>query len=68
MIAIHNLTACAMLVIINCSQAEANEPSAFVGVHRCFTAHEGGPSLVSSFFPTTLGRIKSAAVLWDLLE
>ena len=48
-IEIRNLIACAMLVI-NCVQADANEPSAFLGAHRCFTAHEGGPSLVSRFF------------------
>ena len=68
MIEIRNLTVCAMLVIINCLQADTNEPFAFVGTHRCFTAHEGGPSLVLRFFQTTLGRIKSAAVLWNLLE
>ena len=67
MIEIRNLTACAILVIINCLQPDANEPSAFVGAHRCFTAHEGGPSLVSRFFQTTLVRIESAAVLRDLL-
>ena len=65
-IEIRNLTACAMLVIY-CVQADANEPSTFLGAHRCFTAHEGGLSIVSRFFPTTLGRIESGAVLWDLL-
>ena len=30
MIEIRNVIACAMLVIINCLQADANEPSAFV--------------------------------------
>ena len=65
MIEIRNLTACAMLVF-NCVQADANKPFAFLGAHCCFTAHEGGPSLVSRFFPTTLDRIESGAVLWDL--
>ena len=70
MIEIRNLTACTMLVI-NCVQADAidsrvNEPASFLGAHHCFTAH-GGPSLVSIFFQTTLGRIESGAVLWDLL-
>ena len=64
-IEIRNLTACAMLVI-NCVQADANKPFAFLGIHCCFTAHEGGPSLVLRFFQTTLGRIESGAVLWDL--
>ena len=64
-IEIRNLTACAMLVI-NCVQADANESFAFLGAHCCFTALERGPSLVSRFFPTTLGRIESGAVLWDL--
>ena len=62
LIEILNLTACAMLVI-NCVQAGANEPSAFLGAHHCFTAYEGGPLLVSRFFPTTLGKIESGAVL-----
>ena len=64
-IEIRNLSACAMPVI-NCVQADANEPFTFLGAHCCFTAHEGGPSLVSRFFPTTLDRIESGPVLWDL--
>ena len=51
------------MLVINCVQADANEPSAFLGAHCCFTVHEGGPSLVSRFFLTTLGRIESGAVL-----
>ena len=35
-----NLTACATLVI-NYVYTDANDPSAFLGAHRCFTAHEG---------------------------
>ena len=64
-IEIHNLTACAMLVI-NCVQADANELFVFFGARCCFTAHEGGTTLVSRFFPNILGRIESGAVLWDL--
>ena len=66
-IEIRNLTACAMLVI-NCVQADTNEPFAFVVAHCCFTAREGDPSLVSRCFPTTLGKIESETVLWDLPE
>ena len=66
LIEITNLSACAMPVINNCVQADANEPFAFLGAHCCFTAHEGGRLLVSRFFPTTLDRIEIEPVLWDL--
>ena len=65
MIEISNLTACAMPVI-NCVQADANELFAFLGAHCYFKAHEGGSSLVSRVFSTTLGIIEGGAVLWDL--
>ena len=31
--------------------ADANELSSFFGAHRCYTAHEGGPSLVPWSYP-----------------
>ena len=48
LIEIRNLTTYAMLVI-NCEQSDANELSAFLRAHHCFTAHKAGPSLVSRF-------------------
>ena len=47
---------------------DASEPSAFLGAHRCYATHEGGPSLVLKVFFQLLGRIESGVVLWDLLE
>ena len=64
-IEIRNLSVCAMPVI-NCVQADANEPFAFLGAHCRFRAHDGGLPLVSRFFLTTLDRIESEPVLWDL--
>ena len=60
-----NLSACAMPVI-NCIQADGNELFAFLGAHCCFTVHEGGHFASLKFFPTTLDRIESEPVLWDL--
>ena len=64
-IEIRNLSVCAMPVI-NCVQADANEPFAFLGAHCRFRAHDGGLPLVSRFLLTTLDRIESEPVLWDL--
>ena len=64
-IEIRNLSVCAMPVI-NCVQADANEPFAFLGAHCRFRAHDGGLLLVSRFFLTTFDRIESEPVLWDL--
>ena len=64
-IEIPNLSVCAMPVI-NCVQADGNEPFAFLGAHCRFRAHEGGPPLVSRFFLITLDRIECEPVLWDL--
>ena len=52
--------------VINCVQADANEPFAFLGAHCRFRAHDGGLPLVSRFLLTTLdSTLGSSAVNAD---